>query len=167
MIAPPEALVDALKPWSDFYGHSKLAETIVVFLHIGGLLLAGGLAIAADRATLRAARVTVAERSHYTRELAATHRWVLTGLTVVVVSGLALLTSDIETFWGSWLYWTKMALFVVLLVNGLIMTRAEESLRRDPSESSPAWGTLHRTALSSLILWFAITALGIAVVNFS
>lgn len=167
MIAPPQALVDALKPWSDFYGQSKLAETVVTFLHVGGLLLAGGLAIAADRGTLRAIKVAAAERPHYTRELASVHRWVLTGLAVVVVSGLALLASDIETFWGSWLYWIKMAFVVVLLVNGLMMTRAEEAVRRDASESSPAWDTLHRTAMSSLVLWFVITALGIALVNFS
>src|SRR5690348_8377468 len=135
MIAPPEALVNLLKPWSDFYGHSKLAATIVVSLHVGGLLLGGGLAIAADRATVRSMRVTPEARALSLQELATTHRWVLTGLTLVILSGLALLASDFETFWGSWLYWTKMALFVVLLVNGYGMTRAERSLRADASAS--------------------------------
>ena len=57
MIAPPEALVSLFQPWNDFYAHSKLAETIVTFLHVGGVLLGGGLAIAADRGTLRALRL--------------------------------------------------------------------------------------------------------------
>src|SRR4051812_15239485 len=135
MIVPPEALVSLLKPWSDFYDHSKLAETIVQSLHVGGVLLGGGLAIAADRGSLRAMRVPADERGHYRSELAAVHRWVLTGLTIVVLSGIALLASDIETFWGSWIYWIKMALFVVLLVNGLRMTKAEDALNRDASES--------------------------------
>jgi uncharacterized membrane protein len=167
MIAPPEALVSILEPWNKYYGHSKAAETIVTFVHVGGLLLAGGLAIAADRGTLRALRVTIAERPHYTRELAAVHQWVLSGLVAVVVSGVAMLAADIETFWSSWIFWTKMALFVVLLINGLMMTRAEAAIRHDPSETSPAWTTLHRTAVSSLALWFVLTALGLALVNFS
>ncbi|HEX4682690.1 MAG TPA: DUF6644 family protein [Gemmatimonadaceae bacterium] len=167
MIAPPSSIVDLLKPWNDFYSHSKTTETIVQFLHVGGLLLAGGLAIAADRGTLRALRIAASDRTHYTKELGSIHRWVLTGLFVVVLSGLALLASDLETFWGSAIFWIKMALVVILLVNGLFMTRAEAALRRDTSESSPAWRSLHRTAVSSLVLWFIITALGLALVNFS
>ena len=167
MIAPPEALVHLLKPWSDFYGHSKLAETIVISLHLGGVLLGGGLAIAADRASLRALRAPVGERGFYTRELAAVHRWVLTGLTIVVLSGLTLLSTDLETFWGSGIYWTKMTLFVLLLVNGLMMTRAEAALRLDAGEAAPGWGRLRRTAVTSLALWFSIAVLGVALVNFS
>src|SRR5689334_24386136 len=96
----PESLVSLLKPWNEFYSHSKAAATIVIFLHVGGLLLAGGLAIAADRSTLRALRVGVGERTQWMRELNAVHRWVITGLSFVVVSGLLLLTADIETFFG-------------------------------------------------------------------
>jgi uncharacterized membrane protein len=164
---PPESLVQLLKPWNDFYSHSKTTETIVLFFHVGGLLLAGGLAIAADRGTLRALRTAVAERTVHVRELGAVHRWVLTGLTAVVLSGVALLTSDIETFFPSWLYWTKMAFVVLLLINGLMMTRVEQGLARDASETSPHWRALHRTAVSSLALWFTITALGVALAQFS
>ena len=167
MIALPESIFDLLKPWSDFYSHSKGAETVVTFLHIGGLLLAGGLAIATDRGTLRTLRLAAAERGSHLRELAEMHRWVLTGLTVIVLSGLALLASDIETFWGSWIYWLKMSLVVCLLVNGWLMTRAETALATNADETSPHWASLRRQALTSLALWFAITALGAALVNFS
>jgi len=167
IIAPPEALVSLFEPWNKFYGHSKLAETIVVSLHIGGVLLGGGLAIASDRGTLRSFRVTIEERAVYLRELAAVHRWVLTGLVLVVLSGFALLASDIETFWGSWIYWTKMALFVLLLLNGLMMTRAEASMRASPDTATTALTTLRRTAISSLALWFIIAVFGVALVNFS
>src|SRR5215212_3819707 len=98
----PDALIQLFQPWNDFYSHSKTAETIVLFLHIGGMLLAGGLAIASDRGTLRALRLTGDNRLAHVKELAAVHRWVITGLGVVAASGVALLASDIETFWGSW-----------------------------------------------------------------
>jgi hypothetical protein len=163
----PEYIVHLLKPWNHFYSHSKVAETVVQSLHIGGVLMAGGLAISADRGTLRALRTPVFDRAFPMRELAAVHRWVLTGLTIVIISGLGMLTADIETFFGSWVYWTKMALFVVLLVNGLVIVRTEAELRADPGEQSPHWARLRVRALSSIGLWFTITVLGVALVNLS
>jgi hypothetical protein len=163
----PESLVQLLKPWSDFYSHSKLTTTIVQFLHIGGVLLAGGLAIAMDRSTLRALRLPASERAAHLRELGTVHRWVITGLGVVVVSGLALLTADIETFFGSWIYWTKMALVVVLLINGYMMTRVEQRLANDASDTSIHWAGLRRASVWSLSLWFVVAALGVALTNFS
>jgi hypothetical protein len=167
MVLVPKALVKALEPWSDFYSHSKTAATVVTFLHVGGLLLAGGLAIAADRGSLRALRLAAGERTHYLRELESVHRWVLTGLTVVVASGLALLTADIETFVGSWIFWTKMVLVALLLANGVRMTRVEDALRRDASAESAHWPALHRVAVTSLALWFVIAAFGVSLANFS
>ena len=161
----PESLVHLLKPWADFYSHSKGTETIVQALHIGGLLLGGGFAIAADRGSLRAMRVPAAERSHYVRELAEVHGWVLFGLTIVALSGVALVTADIETFLGSWIYWTKMALVLALLINGYVITRVERGLLADASDRSPHWGTMRRTAAASLFLWFTITIAGVALVN--
>jgi len=164
---PPESLVSLFQPWNDFYSHSKAAATIVIFLHVGGLLLAGGFAIAADRATIRSMGRSPDTRTAQLKELATIHRWVITGLVVVIVSGLGLLASDFETFWGSWIYWLKMALVAVLLINGLQMTRVEKSLELDPSETSPKWSALHRTALTSLTLWFVTTFLGVALANFA
>src|SRR5689334_3073574 len=164
---PPESLVQLFQPWNDFYSHSKTAQTIVVCLHIGGLFLGGGFAIAADRMTIRSMGSDVSARAAQLKELGATHRWVITGLTSVVVSGLALLASDFETFWGSWIYWLKMCLVVVLLLNGYQMTRIEKDLERDPTEASPKWSSLHRTAVISLTLWFATAFVGIALTNFA
>lgn len=163
----PVALVTFLKPWADFYGDSKGTETVVTFLHIGGLLLAGGLAIATDRGTLRALKLAAHERGHHLGELSGVHRWVLTGLTIVALSGVLLVTADIEAFWASWIYWVKMGLVLVLLYNGFVMTRVEHALSRDGSEDSPYWRKLHRVAVRSLVLWFTTAALGVALVNYS
>jgi hypothetical protein len=165
MIAPPDFLVNLCKPWNDYYSHSKAAETIVTFLHIGGLLLAGGLAIAADRGSVRALRNTAHSGPYHLRELAAVHRWVLTGLTVVVLSGIALFAADVETFWGSWIFWAKMAMVVVLLGNGARMLAIENRLRAEPAATSPDWGRLRSSAVASLALWLIITLAGVALVN--
>jgi len=163
----PESLVHLLKPWADFYSHSKTAVTVVQYVHIGGLLMGGGLAIAADRGTLRALQLATHERSGHMRDLADAHRWVLTGLAAVVLSGLALLAADIETFFGSWIFWVKMALVAVLLANGYRMTRAEAALKHDAADDSAHWNKLHSVAVTSLALWFVVAAFGVALANFS
>jgi len=55
----------------------------------------------------------------------------------------------------------------VLLLNGLMMMRAETALAKDAAPASPAWVSLRRGAIVSLALWFIITALGVAIVNLS
>ena len=167
----PESLIKLFEPWNDLYSHSKLTATVVIFLHVGGLLLGGGLAIAADRSTLRALRNAAGERTHQLRELAAVHRLVIVGLVTVMVSGFALFTADIEAFFGSWIFWVKMVLVLLLLINGLMMTRTEASIERDASsgktDTSSHWQALHRTAVTSLTLWFATAAFGVALANFA
>ena len=167
MIAPPDVLVQLLEPWNRFFSHSKMTQTVVMVLHVGGMLLAGGLAIAADRGTLRALRIPADERPHHLRELGTVHRLVISGLTIVLLSGAALLAADIENFFGSGIFWTKMVFVVALLANGLFMTRTEAALQRDAGENAPAWRSLHRIAIASLTLWFLIVALGVALANFS
>lgn len=164
-MSAPEFLTNFVQPWSDLYSHSKALNAVVNFAHIGGLLLAGGFAIAADRGTFRAMRFPAVERKHHMAELASVHRWVITGLAIVAVSGLFQLAADLDTFFGSWIFWTKMALVLVLLINGYLMTRTEARLAIDASESSTAWPALHRAAVLSMILWFLTTLAGVVLMN--
>lgn len=167
MPAPAE-LVRLANPWESLYSNSKGLEIFVTFLHVGGLLLAGGLAIATDRATLRAIRQAVHDRAQHLDSLSSVHQIVLTGLVVTFISGVLLFFSDVKTFWGSWVFWVKMLLIVALLANGFVMTRAERSLRSDGlREDDRAWTHLHRTAAASLVLWYAITLAGVALLNVS
>jgi len=166
LLAPPAqapaALVQLLEPWSRLYGDSKLIATLVVFGHIAGLLFAGGTAVTLDRATLRAAK-NPAFRALHLGNLAASHRVVLTGLTISAVTGVLLFTADIESYFGSWIYWTKMALIVSLLANGYVMMRAEKALLA--RDEVVGWSQLTRTAWASMTLWFTIAFFGVALVN--
>jgi hypothetical protein len=156
----PEALASLVAPWAKFYSHSKVAATIVVFLHVAPLVVGGGLAIALDRSTLRL-REDVAARATHLADIGRSHRSVIAALTLSFLSGVALLAADLDTFLGSIIFWVKMALIVLLLVNGLVMTRAEARLRAGADQ----WGRLRVIAITSLMLWLVITFMGVALTN--
>lgn len=165
---PPEALVQLSAPWAARYGDSAALATAITFLHLAGVLVGGGMALAADRATLRAARADAAARARLLDDLALTHRPVLLGLGVAAASGVLLLAADLETYLGSPLYWAKMGLVLALLANGAVLTRAERSLRASGGEAvpeHPAWRVLGRTAHASRALWLLTLLAGVAVLN--
>ena len=159
------ALARLFEPWAHLYADSKLLATAVTFGHIASLLMAGGLAVTTDRATLRALRLAAAERGRHLEDLSGVHRLVVGGLALSLITGLLLFASDVETFAGSWIFWVKLTMICVLLGNGYAMTRAERSLRDDAAEASPAWARLRRAALFSVALWYAITLAGVALAN--
>ena len=94
--------------------------------------------------------------------IAGTHRIVVVGLSLIVVSGLLLFASDVETFLYSRVFWIKMSLVALLLVNGAVLTSAE---RRASRGAGDAWGRLRITAMASLALWFLIAFAGVALTN--
>lgn len=161
IIATPEALATLCAPWAKFYGHSKVAATIVTFLHVAPIVVGGGLAIALDRSTLRL-RDDAAARMRHLDEVGLAHRSVLAALALSLLSGLAMLAADLDTFLGSWVFWVKMLLIVALLANGALMTRSEQRLRNGEPDQ---WGRLRVLAGTSLVLWLVITFAGVALVN--
>ena len=62
-------LAHVFAPWIDLYANSLAVETAVVFLHVGGLVVAGGLAWTLDRAVMRSARGPRPPRSELAHEL--------------------------------------------------------------------------------------------------
>jgi hypothetical protein len=74
-----QTVATAVKPWSSLYSDSTAVSSAVTFVHLGGLLFAGGLAVASDRATFRALRGTEEDRTRLLVDLAGAHAWVLTG----------------------------------------------------------------------------------------
>ena len=161
----PEALARLVAPWAKFYSHSKVAATVVTFLHIAPIVVGGGLAIALDRAALRLRHDDPAARERHLAELGATHGIVLGALALSLLSGVAMLASDLDTFLPSWVFWLKMALIVALLGNGAYMTRVERTLASAGGGSADQWRRLRGIAITSLVLWLAITFAGVVLTN--
>jgi len=159
--------------WQTLFSDSKLVWTSVTTVHILALLFGGGLAIAADRTTLRLLREGPADRSRHLAELRATHRPVLIALTALVISGIALATADVKTFVPSPVFWLKLGFVFLLLVNGVVLERTETALRREDNESiatsqqkhSRLWSRLKVSAILSIALWTATAIVGTALTS--
>ena len=153
----PEFLLHASAGWSRLYSDSKLLSTGVMYIHLAGLLLGGGAAVAADRGTLRAARETDPVRADHLAFLGTVHAIAVMGLAMLAVSGVMMLLADLETFWSARSFWIKMSLVAMLLANGLMMRQAEHLARTAPAK---AWSLLKLTSIASLVLWFAVLLAG-------
>ena len=168
-----QAVATAAKPWASLFSDSTSVSSAVTFFHLGGLLFAGGLAIASDRATFRAFRGTDEDRNRLLVDLGNSHSWVLAGLSVIFVSGLLLALSDVKTFGYSPIYWTKMSLVVLLLLNGSVLQRTEQKLRagslltQSTAPRQRLWSRLRFAAATSMSLWTAIVLAGVILVNAS
>jgi hypothetical protein len=131
------------------------------------------MAVSSDRSIFRAMRGTDDDRRRLVAELGNSHAWVITGLAVIFASGLLLALSDVKTFASSGVYWTKMTLVALLLVNGTVLQRTEQRLRiasgttalRPPEDS--VWARLRFTAVISMCLWTAIVLAGVILVESS
>lgn len=160
-----ETLVNVFKPWADFYGHTKPVQAGIEFLHVGGLLVGGGFAIASDRAALRALHADMEQKKYVLRDFTTVHTPVLIALSVSVASGIAMLTTDIGTFLVSPVFWIKMTLVVLLLANGYLVKRTDEQLSADPSPGNRAWRRFKFGAITSITLWLSTTLAGVILLN--
>jgi len=164
--------VEMAAPWKDVYDNSTALATAIIALHLTSLLVGGGLAIAADRATLRVSAGlgdNFDARRRQVAELATVHRPILAALTILFVTGIALTAADLETYVQSPIYWIKFGFIVLLLANGLVMTRTEQTLGANadlaPEKSSSLWRRLRWSAWTSIALWITTLVLGTALVN--
>ncbi len=166
MAALAKHLADILAPWINYYDYSNAAETIVTFLHLGGLFAAGGLAFGLDRAVLRSARHPLPRREDVARELGHAHTVVLVGLGIVALSGLAMTAADPKTYLVSKIFWLKMGAVLLLLANGWVLKRAGERLLEEP-DAPTAFRHLRRAALRSIGLWGVTVLAGVALTVYS
>lgn len=177
-VAPPfmsliDTAVQLAAPWQSLYDDSTFLSTTVIAVHLTALLVGGGLAVAADRATLRATRRPAEDRARQLTELSAVHRPVLVALAVLFVSGLALTAADLGTFLASPVYWIKFGFVALLLANGAWMRTNEQGLRRSAGageslDAPPAlarWRQMRWSSWASIALWVTTLVLGTALVN--
>ena len=162
------ALAHALAPWKSLYSDSKAVASVVTGVHLVGLLFGGGLAVGADRSTLRALRRPSSERGAALAELHAVHRPVLVALAVLFASGVALAAADVETFLGSPVFYLKLGIVALLLANGAVLERTERTLRHGAAggdQETRLWRRLKVTTCLSLFLWTGTVLAGTVLVN--
>jgi len=155
-------MANLLQTWGSFYANHAAIRTLVAFVHVGALIAGGGLAVATDRALLKAVPNDESSRRTLLETLQSAHSLVVGSLVLITISGFLLFASDFETFLYSKFFWIKMGLVGLLAINGLVLWRAE---RRALSGDHHAWGTLRHTAIASITLWFLTTLGGVALPN--
>lgn len=154
----PAFVSSAVDSWAAFYGDHRMVSVTVRYLHLAGLVVGAGTALAADRRILGAGRSGPAARAELLPALRASHRVVVPALALVMVTGALMTASDTDTFFASRLYWSKMGLVALLLLNGLGLLAAERAAER---ERPNAWRWLTLVSGASLVLWLAILFAGV------
>lgn len=149
-----------LEPWTNVYDDSPWLQTVITFLHLAGVLVGGGFALAADYATFGATRDDDAARRRHLVFLRHAHCPVLVGLGLAAASGLLLLAADVERFGTSPAFGIKMGLLALLLVNGAVLTRTEHRLRTVDNAAPESWRPLRAAAGRSMFLWLAVLLAG-------
>jgi hypothetical protein len=162
----PSALARWAEPWNSLYSDSKAVASAVLFLHLVPLLLAGGAAITADRATIRVSRGSAEDRTRQHGDLARTHAFVLGGLALSFVSGVLMFLSDVDQFLESPFFWVKLTLVALLLLNGFMMTRTERALTSGDDDRA-LWARMRTISVLSLILWITTTLAGVVLSNYA
>ena len=156
-------------PWQALYSGSKIIPAVTESAHLLSMLAGGGLAIAADRTTLRLTRDNVDRRALHLEELSDIHRPVVISLVILFVTGIALAAADFETFAAAPMFWIKLGLVALLLLNGAFLTRTETRLRDvasiDDKQSIRDWRNWRREAVFSVFLWSATLVAGVLLVN--
>lgn len=170
---PDVGQIDAfVEPWRRLYSQSPLLSTVILFGHLGGLLAAGGLAVAAERATLRLDPRDDSERRRHLAELERLRSPIWSALGVALVSGALLFFADVEAFAASPIFWTKMSLVGLLIATTLVTGRLDTAIRRDGDAGAAGTVALERRwrrrragAIATAVIWFGLVLVGAALAS--
>jgi len=168
-IVPDLATVDALaEPWQKLYAHSTVVATLVLFGHVGGLLVAGALTFSTESGALRLDPADEGDRERYLRVVSQSRAAIAFALAIAMVSGFLLFLADLEAFAVSPVFWTKMLLVVLLLVNAAVASRLDARLLREADAARAEDGLWRRrrvSAWTTAVLWFALVLSGSALAS--
>jgi hypothetical protein len=147
--------------WAHLYNDNRTMSDAVTFVHLAGIMLGGGVAIAADRAALHHAMDSDVP---YVAPLGGTavHRWVVVALAAITASGTLMLLADLHTYVTSPLFWVKMGLTLLLVGNGYLRLRAERAVLAGVDR---ARARFRSTSWVSLALWLVILLAGTMMVS--
>ncbi len=160
-----ETMIEVAKPWAKFYSKSHVAQGVIMFAHIGGMLWGGGLAVSADRSVWKLRRAGAEERARLLAEIDRLHVPVVVGLIIASLSGVLLFVADLETYGTSFLFWGKMAAFALLLVNGRWLQVQEQRMQKASGLIAGRWGALTIASWASMTLWFVVALGGVLLKN--
>lgn len=153
------------QPWASFFSDSPMLQTSMTFLHLAGIFLGGGFAIATDRETLLAMYARETGQFRQLQRIHTIHRPVLVGLTIAFVSGFLLFAADVQTFFPSVAFWVKMVLLALLLANGYLLARTQGTLLNAPEGNAHLWRRLGYISVASMALWLAIILAGVLLMS--
>jgi hypothetical protein len=170
-----ETITTLLQPWADLYGDSKVLSTALIAIHVLSMFVGGGIAVAGDRRVLMSAPGTPDAYRAVAEDVKALHGVVIASMVLMVLSGLLLAASDFGTFGVSLVFWSKMATFGVLSINGLAIRRSEQRVLNAAQSTTEfsvigkdlefPWISLRRGSWISVACWLLTVFLGVLLTN--
>ena len=156
----PGFLSGAIDAWAAFHGDHQMVSLSVRYLHVAGLMVGGGTALAADRQLMAARRAGPAAQAAALAWLRGSHRVVVPALLAIGLSGLLMTASDTGTFLVSRIYALKVGLVALLVLNGIGLLAAGRAAS-SPTRAAQGWRWLGIVSVVSLLLWLAIPFVGL------
>ena len=145
--------------WAAYYSDHQMLSVTLRYVHLAALMVGGGTALAIDRVVLGTARRRTEDRRHAAMTaLSGSHRVVVPALIVVAATGVLMTAADWSTFEASRLFWTKMALFAMLVANGGALVAAER--RYADGVALEKWRRVIIASGASVLLWLVILWVG-------
>jgi len=157
-------LASVITAWSSYYSDHQLLSVTIRFFHITGLVLGGGAGLWTDWRILRTAQTGTSEKEAVIKLLSRAHVYVIPWMIVLVGTGVLLTAADTAAFFVSRVFWVKISMVVLLVLNGIALLLLENRARQDGVNA--VWSKLVLTSFLSALLWqttlFAGTLLTVA-----